>query len=179
MNYRQNREILRIREFQLSIPFDTSVSTLNNDALKTHLINFVISFKSEDKINFFSAMKIKVLLFTSLLQSAFSMSTDRKCEEKTEFSCQSLSTNTCLKFDKICSTGTSVWTNYSLPDLSISVDRNMSDNFLLEIQTSMINVTRLRFELRNYRNSTFFRRFFDVGLFRPLHEIADNIRGTI
>jgi len=123
-------------------------------------------------------MKLTVLIIIILLQSDLTMIfADRKCNEKSEFLCQSLSTNTCLKFDKICSTRSSVWTNYPLPDLSIFVDQNISDNFLLEIQTSVINVTRLRFELRNYRNSTFFSRIFDVGLFRPLHEMADNIRG--
>ena len=120
-------------------------------------------------------MKIKVLFFTCLLQSA--LSTYKKCNEKTEFLCKSLSTETCLKFDKICSTRSSVWTNYPLSDLSIFVGQNISDNFLLEIKTSIVNVTRLRFELRNYRNSTFFRRIFDVGLFRPLHEMAEKITG--
>ena len=126
-------------------------------------------------------MKFVQLFFLFYFIQSVKLSTFSTCDEKSEYDCKSSthSTSVCLKFIEKCSTGNSVWRNFPRTFLEIDINQTISNFFLFESEISVFNLTRLRFELRDYQNSTFFQRIFDVGLFRPMHEMVEGFLGNL
>ena len=125
-------------------------------------------------------MKVVLFFFFCFIQTV-KPSTFSGCDEKSEYECKSPThlTSVCIKFAENCSTGNAVWKNFPKKFLEIKIDQNISNSFLLECEVSVFNLTRIQFELRDFQNSTFFQRIFDVGLFRPLNEIVEGFLGNI
>ena len=88
------------------------------------------------------------------------------CDEKSEFLCRSFDqkTGSCEKFGQKCSNDVSVWKNYPLSNLTFEVEPTSSDLFSVTIRTVLSNLTQVRFELKNFYNSTFFDSILDAGL---------------
>ena len=121
-----------------------------------------------------SCLVIVLILLTNVITICSTL-----CDENSDFLCKTFDNKnkTCQKFGQKCSNGVSMWNNYPSSAFSVAVEQNFSNNFLFDSRVNLFNVTRLRFELRKFENSTFFRRIFDVGIFRPLDEMTEKHLG--
>ena len=100
-----------------------------------------------------------------------------QCESRQQFWCNSDKKSKCLKLNEKCFSGSALWRDYTRPVLFVNVDQNLSENVLFESENVLENMSRLRFELRMFENSTFFKRIFDIGLLKPTNELVDGIIG--
>ena len=123
--------------------------------------------------------KLSLLVCILLFNQILCQQVLAQCESHQEFWCNSAKNSKCLKLNEKCFTGSALWRDYTRPVLFVNVDQNMSENVLFESENVLENMSRLRFELRKFENSTFFKRIFDIGLFKPTHEMVDGIKGKI
>ena len=119
------------------------------------------------------------LIFTALFYQICCKQLFPQCNSQSEFWCISANYSKCLKLNEQCFTGRALWKDYTKSNFFVNVDRNMSENVLFESQNVLVNMTRIRFELREFENSTFFRRIFDIGLFKPAKEMVEGIFGNL
>jgi hypothetical protein len=123
-------------------------------------------------------VKFSLLMFILSSHQISCNQLSRQCNFQHQFWCDSLENSKCLKLTQKCFSGSALWKDYTSPNLFVNVDKNKSENVLFESLNVLENMSRLRFELRKFENSTFFKRIFDIGLFNPASEMMNGIVGN-
>ena len=120
-------------------------------------------------------MKSSRIFFAILCSDIFRTCYCLICDGNSEFLCRSFDHNfqSCLKFGQKCSNDVSIWKDYPLANLSFIIEPISSGIISLSSRTDLSNVSRIRFELGDFLNSTFFRKHFDAGI--ELTNVDDSV----